>query len=149
MGAMPIYGKKPLKKSFFQEPVLFWFCFTSRSTIFQSFLDGFLGLTSTKQLGWSVLIKDTTRAPSEDRTHNALPIELWVLPSESILMNFGMKHQRSKPIIFCSNYDPGLTWPILRHGQILQLMLLYRKRWHWWISWKLLHPVALNSVYIF
>ena len=26
-----------------------------------------------------------------------------------ILMNPCMRHQRQKPIIFCSNYDPGLT----------------------------------------
>ena len=26
-----------------------------------------------------------------------------------ILIKFGMKHQRSKPFIFCSNYDPWLT----------------------------------------
>ena len=26
-----------------------------------------------------------------------------------ILMKLCMKHQRPKPFIFCSNYDPGLT----------------------------------------
>ena len=35
-----------------------------------------------------------------------------------------MKHQRPKPLIFCSNYDPGLSWRILWQGQILQLRFL-------------------------
>ena len=30
-------------------------------------------------------------------------------------------------IIFCSNDNPGLTLTFLRHGQILQIKLLYGK----------------------
>ena len=41
-----------------------------------------------------------------------------------ILMNLCMKHQRPKPFIFCSNYDPGLNLTYLWHSQILQLRFL-------------------------
>ena len=41
------------------------------------------------------------------------------------LMKLSMKHQRPKPFIFCSNYDPGLT--MTWQGQVLQLWLLYGK----------------------
>ena len=42
----------------------------------------------------------------------------------------------------------GWPWPILRQVQILQLMLLHRIMWQWWIFWKFLHPVTWNLVSI-
>ena len=42
-------------------------------------------------------------------------------------MKLCMKHQRPKPFIFCSNYDPGLTLTYFMAGQILQLKFLYGK----------------------
>ena len=69
------------------ELCVFVWGFTSRLTIFQPFWDSFLGLSSTKQWGWSVLLKDTTPHPgwgSNPRPchqeSDALPTELWVLP---------------------------------------------------------------------
>ena len=60
----------------------------SRSSIFQSFWDGFIGLTSTKQWEWSVLLKDTIPCPGWgsnprpcDQESDTLPTELSVLPT--------------------------------------------------------------------
>ena len=41
----------------------------------------------------------------------AMPYMVKALPgtTELILMKLCMKHQRPKPFIFCSNYDPGLS----------------------------------------
>ena len=40
-----------------------------------------------------------------------------------ILMKLGIKYKRPKPIIVCSDYDPGLTLTYLQQGKIMQLYM--------------------------
>ena len=42
-----------------------------------------------------------------------------------ILMKLCIKHQRPKPFIICSNYDPGLTLSYFMARSNFQLRLLY------------------------
>ena len=60
--------------------------------------------------------------------------------SGSISMKLGMKHQRFKLFICCSNDNPVLILAYLQQGKILQFRLLYGKMLQ-------LHFVTLNMVY--
>ena len=42
-----------------------------------------------------------------------------------ILMKLCIKHQRPKPFMFCSNYNPWLTLSYFMARSVLQLRLLY------------------------
>ena len=55
-----------------------------------------------------------------------------------VTLKLGMQHRVLEYYQVCSNDDPGLTWPILRQGQICSLMLLYGKKVKQWIFQKLL-----------
>ena len=97
----------------------FVFCFTSRSTIFQLFWDGFLGLTRTKQWRWSVLLKDTTSRPEWgsnpqpcNQESDVSPSELWVIPVYS--------SEQAACIIFSQHF----TWANVMEKNWLKCILL-------------------------
>ena len=141
MAAMPIYGKnlnlllgnqKADDLETWYAALVGWLCWglTSQSTIFQSYWDGAIA-------SW-VINQYFRGVKCLAQGHNTAAVGLEPRTSRSGVRHSttdGMQHWVLRYYQVCSNDDPGLIWhwPILRHGQIWSLMLLYGKKVKQWI----------------